>query len=94
MGNTTVKQKQKPQVDQAEKEEESTVRSRKQEDTIEDSIPQETIQEVLETPVLEGPVTSEDTDLSTSEKEETGHEMADMASRLSSAIEEKDDKLS
>ena len=92
MGNTTVKQK--PQVNQAElQEEESTIRAQKMEDSIQDSIPPEVIQEALQEPAVGGPVTSEDTELSTSEKEETSYEMADMASRLSSALEEKDDKL-
>jgi len=94
MGNTTVKQK--PQLSEAEpQEEESTIRAQKMmEDSIQESIPREVIQEALEEPAMEGPMTSEDSDLSTSEKEETGSEMADMASRLSSALEEKDDKLS
>jgi hypothetical protein len=88
MPSTAVTQKQKTQTDQSVEPEEDLLLN-KREDEIKDPI-----QEVLEDPVTTGPVTAEDTSVSNSEKEEEGGSVvADVASRLASAITEKEDKL-
>ncbi|MFT5686765.1 MAG: hypothetical protein ACI8RZ_007722 [Myxococcota bacterium] len=81
----TTTQKQKNQVDQGVQEEDDTLQARRREDSIEESIPPDTIVEVLED-------TATESDVSNSEKEEDGgHELADVASRVSSALKEKED---